>query len=146
MLQALRSGTKSPIMKFFLFFLVAGFALWGVGDVTTGLIGGSDKAISASEEVISPREVAVEFERTRSNFFPNSSVDEVLQNGLLSDVMGALSRDVLFRAENQSLGLTDPLFSFFFLLLSLCFDAMRRYVRKRLMFAFKCYFFCLDSS
>ncbi|MFZ9136150.1 MAG: hypothetical protein ACO208_09550, partial [Candidatus Puniceispirillaceae bacterium] len=45
----MRSGTKSPIMKFFLLFLAGGFALWGVGDVTTGLIGGSDKAISASD-------------------------------------------------------------------------------------------------
>ena len=37
---------------------------------------------------------------------PNSSVGEALQDGLLSDVMGALSREVLFRAENRSLGLT----------------------------------------
>ena len=106
MLQAIRSGTKSPIMKFFLLFLAAGFALWGVGDVTTGLIGGSDKAISASKEAVAPREVANEFERTRRNFMPNSSVSEALQDGLLSDVMGALSREVLFRAENRSLGLT----------------------------------------
>ena len=106
MLQAIRSGTKAPIMKFFLLFLAAGFALWGVGDVTTGLIGGSDKAISASEEAVSPREVAIEFERTRRNYTPNSTVGEALQNGLLSDVMGALSREVLFRAENRSLGLT----------------------------------------
>ena len=106
MLQAMRSGTKSPIMKFFLLFLAGGFALWGVGDVTTGLIGGSDKAISAHDVSISPREVAVEFERTRRNFMPNSSVGEALQNGLLNDVMGALSRDVLFRAENLQLDLT----------------------------------------
>ena len=106
MLQAMRSGTKSPIMKFFLLFLAAGFALWGVGDVTTGLIGGSDKAISAGEEAVSPREVAIEFERTRRNYMPASSVGEALQGDLLSDVMGALSREVLFRAENRSLGLT----------------------------------------
>ena len=93
-------------MKFFLLFLAAGFALWGVGDVTTGLIGGSDKAISARNVSISPREVAIEFERTRRNYLPNSSVGEALQSGLLNDVMGALSRDVLFRAENISLDLT----------------------------------------
>ena len=50
MLGAMRGGVKSPIMKVFLLFLAAGFALWGVGDVTTGLIGGSDKAISAGGE------------------------------------------------------------------------------------------------
>ena len=102
----MRSGTKSPIMKFFLLFLAGGFALWGVGDVTTGLIGGSDKAISAHDVSISPREVAVEFERTRRNYLPNSSVGEALQSGLLNDVMGALSRDALFRAENLGLNLT----------------------------------------
>ena len=66
----------------FLIVLAAGFALWGVGDVTTGLIGGSDKAISASEEAVSPREVAIEFERTRRNYMPSSSVDEALARGL----------------------------------------------------------------
>ena len=81
--------------EIFLLFLAAGFALWGIGDVTTGLIGGSDKAISASKEAVSPREVAIEFERTRRNYMPNSSVDVALQDGLLSDVMGALSREVL---------------------------------------------------
>ena len=59
MLQALRSGAKSPVMKFFLLFLAGGFALWGIGDGTTGLIGGSDKAVSAGDVAISPRRVAV---------------------------------------------------------------------------------------
>ena len=73
MLQAMRGGAKSPIMKVFLVFLAAGFALWGVGDVTTGLIGGSDKAISAGDESLSPAEVAVEFDRTRRNYMPQAS-------------------------------------------------------------------------
>ncbi len=68
MLQSLRSGARSPIMKFFLLFLAGGFALWGIGDGTTGLIGGSDKAISAGDASVSPREVAIEFERTRRSF------------------------------------------------------------------------------
>ena len=46
----MRGGVKSPIMKVFLVFLAVGFALWGVGDITTGLIGGSDKAITAGDE------------------------------------------------------------------------------------------------
>ena len=49
MLKAMRDGAKSPVMKVFLVFLAGGFALWGVGDVTTGLIGGSDKAVSAGD-------------------------------------------------------------------------------------------------
>ena len=106
MLQAMRSGAKSPIMKAFLVFLAGGFALWGVGDITTGLIGGSDKAVSASDESLSPREVALEFERARRNYMPNASTGEALQTGLLSEIVGSLSRAVIFNAENNALGLT----------------------------------------
>ena len=106
MLQAMRSGAKSPIMKAFLVFLAGGFALWGVGDITTGLIGGSDKAVSASDESLSPREVALEFERARRNYMPNSTTGEALQTGLLSEIVGSLSRAVIFNAENNTLGLT----------------------------------------
>lgn len=105
MLQALRGGAKSPIMKVFLVFLAGGFALWGVGDMTTGLIGGSDKAISAGDQSLSPREVAMEFDRARRSYLPNATVGEALQSGLLSEVTGALARDVVFGAEAQKLGI-----------------------------------------
>ncbi len=106
MLQAMRGGAKSPIMKVFLVFLAAGFALWGVGDVTTGLIGGSDKAISAGDESLSPSEVAIEFDRTRRNYMPQASTGEAIQAGLLAELAGVLARDVVFRAEAGELGLT----------------------------------------
>ena len=106
MLQALRGGAKSPIMKVFLVFLAAGFALWGVGDMTTGLIGGSDKAIEAGDESLSPREVAVEFDRTRRNYMPNVSTGEALQAGLLGEVAGMLAQELVFHAEANRLGLT----------------------------------------
>ena len=106
MLQALRGGVKSPIMKVFLVFLAGGFALWGVGDMTTGLIGGSDKAITAGDESLSPGQVAVEFDRTRRNYLPNATMGEALQSGLLGEVAGSLARDVVFRAEAGKLGLT----------------------------------------
>ena len=106
MLSAMRGGVKSPIMKVFLLFLAAGFALWGVGDVTTGLIGGSDKAISAGEESTSPAEVAIQFDRARRSYMPTASLGEVLQAGLLNEVASALARDVVFRAETTDLGLT----------------------------------------
>jgi peptidyl-prolyl cis-trans isomerase D len=105
MLQALRGGAKSPIMKVFLVFLAAGFALWGVGDMTTGLIGGSDKAISAGKQSMSPGEVAVKFDRARRSYLPNATMGEAIQSGLLSELAGALARDVVFRAEADSLGL-----------------------------------------
>lgn len=106
MLQALRGGTKSPIMKVFLVFLAAGFALWGVGDMTTGLIGGSDKAISAGKQSMSPREVALKFDLARRNYLPNATMGEALESGLLQELAGALARDVVFRAEADRLGLT----------------------------------------
>jgi peptidyl-prolyl cis-trans isomerase D len=106
MLQAMRSGAKSPLMKFFLLFLAGGFALWGIGDGSTGLIGGSDKAISAGEQSLSPREVAIEFNRTRRAFLPNTTTEEAVQGGLLNEVVGTMSRELLFRAENHDLGLT----------------------------------------
>ena len=105
MLQAMRGGAKSPIMKAFLVFLAAGFALWGVGDVTTGLIGGSDKAISAGDESLSPAEVAVEFDRARRSYMPNATLGEALQTSLLSEIAGNLANETLFRAEASSLGL-----------------------------------------
>ena len=106
MLQAMRSGSKSPVMKVFLVFLAGGFALWGVGDVTTGLIGGSDKAISAGDESVSPAQVAYEFDRTRRNYLPDATTGEALQAGLLNELVGVLSRDVVFRAEANEIGLT----------------------------------------
>ena len=105
MLQAMRGGAKSPIMKAFLVFLAAGFALWGVGDVTTGLIGGSDKAISAGDESLSPTEVAVEFDRARRSYMPNATLGEALQTSLLSEIAGNLANETLFRAEASALGL-----------------------------------------
>ena len=105
MLQALRGGAKSPIMKVFLVFLAGGFALWGVGDMTSG-IGGSDKAISAGDESMSPTEVAIIFDRARRSYLPNATAGEALQSGLLSELAGTLARDVVFRAESNSLGLT----------------------------------------
>ena len=106
MLQAMRSGAKSPLMKFFLLFLAGGFALWGIGDGSTGLIGGSDKAISAGGQSLSPREVAIEFDRARRTYLPNTTTEEAVQSDLLNEVIGTMSRELLFRAESHHLGLT----------------------------------------
>ena len=54
---------------------------------------------------LSPREVAMEFDRARRSYLPNATVGEALQSGLLSEVTGALARDVVFGAEAQKLGI-----------------------------------------
>lgn len=53
-----------------------------------------------------PREVAIEFDRTRRAYLPNTTTEEAVQGGLLNEVIGTMSRELLFRAENQNLGLT----------------------------------------
>ncbi len=106
MLQSMRNGAKSPVMKFFLLFLAGGFALWGIGDGTNGFLGSSDKAISANNEGRSISDVALEFDRARRAYLPNLTTAEAIQSGLLNEVMGTLSREVLFSAENDALGLS----------------------------------------
>ena len=49
MLRSMREGAKSPIMKIFLIFLAAGFALWGIGDMSGGFLSSGNKAIEAGE-------------------------------------------------------------------------------------------------
>ncbi|MGC6530737.1 MAG: peptidyl-prolyl cis-trans isomerase [Candidatus Puniceispirillaceae bacterium] len=105
MLQSMRSGAKSPIMKAFLIFLAGGFALWGIGDITSGSFG-SDKAVEAGDKSYSTQEAAVEFDRARRNLGVGLTIGEALQTPLLNEVMGSLGRKVLFSAEADRLGLT----------------------------------------
>ncbi|MGC6517685.1 MAG: SurA N-terminal domain-containing protein [Candidatus Puniceispirillaceae bacterium] len=106
MLQAMREGAKSPIMKAFLIFLAGGFALWGIGDITSGSFGSGDKAVSAGDKSFSTQEAAIEFDRARRNLGGGISIGEALQTPLLNEVMGSLSRKALFSAEADRLGLT----------------------------------------
>jgi len=105
MLQSMRTGAKSPIMKAFLIFLAGGFALWGIGDITSGSFGGN-KAVSAGDKSFSTQEAAIEFDRARRNLGAGISIGEALQTPLLNEVMGSLARKALFSAEAERLGLT----------------------------------------
>ena len=106
MLRSMREGAKTPVMKFFLIFLAGGFAIWGIGDVSTGLFSSGNKAIEASERSVPLAEAATEFERSRRGLGLNLSAGEAIQAGLLNEVMGALARRTLFAAEADSIGLT----------------------------------------
>ena len=105
MLQAMRQGAKSPIMKAFLIFLAGGFALWGIGDITSGSFGSGNKAVSAGDKSITTQEAAIEFDRARRNLSAGLSIGEALQTPLLNEVMGSLARKALFSAESDRLGL-----------------------------------------
>ena len=105
MLQAMRSGTKSPFMKAFLLFLAGGFAIWGIGDVSNGFFGSGDRAVKASTQTVTTFEAANEFELIRRSSLPNMNIGQALQIGLLEDVIGQLSRKAVFAAEADSLKL-----------------------------------------
>ena len=106
MLRSMREGAKTPAMKFFLIFLAGGFAIWGIGDVSTGLFSSGNKAIEASDRSVPLAEAVTEFERSRRGLGLNLSAGEAIQAGLLNEVMGALARRTLFAAEADSIGLT----------------------------------------
>lgn len=109
MLQSMREGAKSPIMKFFLIFLAAGFALWGIGDVGTGLFSSGNKAVEAGSRTATAVEVANEFERVRRTAGGGISTGDAVQYGLLDEVIGTTARTILFEAEADRLGLiTTP--------------------------------------
>ena len=106
MLRSMREGAKNPIMKFFLIFLAGGFAIWGIGDVSTGLFSSGNKAVVASDRSVSLAEAATEFERSRRGLGLNLSAGEAIEAGLLNEVLGALARRTLFAAEADRMGVT----------------------------------------
>jgi len=107
MLQSMREGAKSPIMKVFLLFLAAGFALWGIGDISSGLFSDGNKAVKAGGKSATAVEVANEFERVRRTAGGGISTGDAVQYGLLDEVVGTAARQVLFEAEADRLGLTS---------------------------------------
>ena len=56
MLKSLSNSVKSPFMKLFLLLLVLGIGLWGIGDISTGLITKKNEAISSNYNTISTNE------------------------------------------------------------------------------------------
>ena len=104
MLRSMREGAKSPIMKVFLLFLAAGFALWGIGDMSAGFLSSGNKAIEVGEHSVSAADAATEFERARISVGAGLSTGEALQAGLLNEVMGTLARQTLYLAEASELG------------------------------------------
>ena len=107
MLRSIRTGSKSPLMKVFLVFLAGGFAIWGIGDVSTGFFGAGDKAIKAGSKSVSAIEVATEFDYTRRSQYNNISTEDALQYGLLNNVMSRMARTLLFEAESAKLNVVS---------------------------------------
>ncbi len=104
MLQTLRNSTKSSSMRAFLLVLVAGFAMWGIGDVFRSNLS-EDIAIETGDVTIEAGEAAAVFDRTRRSYLPGSNNNEALAAGLLVQVLSDLSQRALFTAEASRLNL-----------------------------------------
>ena len=94
-------------MKVFLVFLAGGFAIWGIGDVSTGFFGPGDKAIKAGSKSVSAVEVAQEFDFIRQSQYNSVSTGDALKFGLLNNVMSQMARNLLFEAESAKLNVTS---------------------------------------
>lgn len=105
MLQGIRQASKSYVMRAFLFVLLVGFGMWGIGDVFY-----SDPAerpaISVGDQEVSAGEVAFVFDRARRVFLPNSSNSEAIADGLLTQILLELTQREIFNAEADRLGLS----------------------------------------
>ena len=104
MLQSIRRGSKSIIMRIFLITLAIGFALWGIDDVFNAV--GNDNAVEVGSIKISAPQAAREFDRARLNFMANASTSEAVAAGLLSSVVSNLARSALYEAEAERMNLT----------------------------------------
>lgn len=105
MLQTLRDGTKSNLMRAFLMVLVVGFGMWGIGDIFRSSPSDED-AITVGDVTISAQEVAVYFDQTRRYYYPSLNNNEAISIGLMDQIMTEMAERALFDAEAARLGIT----------------------------------------
>ena len=78
MLRSLRNQTQSIFFKVFLFLLIIGFALWGVGDLTGGL--NQKPILSVDSKEIKSEEIINELNRLRYTLPQRPSLQEAINN------------------------------------------------------------------
>jgi len=105
MLQALRNGTKSNLMRAFLLVLVVGFGMWGIGDIFRSSPNDED-AITVDNITVSANEVALTFDWARRFYYPGLNNNEAIATGLMDQIIAELIERSLFEAEAARLGLT----------------------------------------
>jgi len=105
MLQALRNGTKSNLMRAFLLVLVVGFGMWGIGDIFRSSPN-DQNAITVDHITVSANEVAITFDQARRFYYPDLNNNEAVAIGLMDQIMAELIERSLFEAEAARLDLT----------------------------------------
>ena len=89
MLQALRNGTKSNLLRAFLLVLVVGFGMWGIGDIFRSSPNDED-AITVDNITVSANEVAITFDRARRFYYPGLNNNEAIATGLMDQIIAGL--------------------------------------------------------
>ncbi len=107
MLRSLRNQTQSIFFKCFLFLLICGFALWGVGDLTGGSQGRS--VLSVENQKISVEEALNEINRARYMLPDRPSLEDAIKNGMYKSVLNKLEQEMLINEEAKFLDLNVPL-------------------------------------
>jgi peptidyl-prolyl cis-trans isomerase D len=103
MLELFRRGAKSLVVKVLLGLLVASFAVWGIGDITTGF---STKVATVGEREIDANMFAtiVQREQRRLNLDPS----QIRSSGLDSYVLSQMVREAAVEEAARRLGLSAP--------------------------------------
>ncbi len=107
MLRALRNQTKSIFFKFFLFLLICGFALWGVGDLTGGYKG--KDILSVESQNVTVEEVLNEINRARYLLPNRPSFEDAIKKGIHKNILNKFEQEILINAEAKNLSLNVPL-------------------------------------
>ena len=107
MLRSLRNQTQSIFFKIFLGFLICGFALWGVGDLTGGA--NNKPVLSVENKEISTEEVIYELNKLRYSLPQRPSLQDTLKNGMLQNVLNKFEQEILINKEADFLNLHVPL-------------------------------------
>ncbi|MDB0048394.1 SurA N-terminal domain-containing protein [Pseudomonadota bacterium] len=107
MLRALRNQTQSIFFKIFLGFLICGFALWGVGDLTGGI--NKKPVLSVENQEINIEEVILELNKLRYSSPQRPSLKETVKNGMLRNVLNKFEQEILINKEADFLNLYVPL-------------------------------------
>ena len=107
MLRALRNQTQSIFFKIFLGFLICGFALWGVGDLTGGA--NNKPVLSVENKEISSEEVLQELNKLRYSLPQRPPLKDTVKNGMLQNVLNKFEQELLINKEADFLNLHVPL-------------------------------------
>tara|TARA_Y100000991_G_scaffold213815_1_gene200190 strand:+ start:136 stop:2001 length:1866 start_codon:yes stop_codon:yes gene_type:complete len=107
MLRALRNQTKSIFFKCFLFLLICGFALWGVGDLTGGYKG--KDILSVESQSVTVEEVLNEINRARYLLPNRPSIEDAIKEGIHKNILNKFEQEILINAEAKHLSLNVPL-------------------------------------